>query len=172
HADETVEGPGMIAILGFVDARRHAWQSLLRSAGADWTLAQYFSGVRGVMGELYTPDDMYLANLLGALEALDAGITTLYDWSHNNNSHDHSDAAVGGLKDAGLRAVFGYGNANREWFPVSDRRTDFDDVRRVRETHFASDDGLVTMAFAARGPQFTPIEVTEEDFRKARALGL
>lgn len=172
HADETIDARGMIAVPGFVDTHRHTWQSLLRSTGADWTLAQYFAGVRGVMGDLYTPDDMYVANLLGALEALDAGITTLYDWSHNNNSPDHSDAAVNGLKDAGLRAVFGYGNSNREWFPVSDRRTDFDDVKRVRDTHFASDDGLVTMAFAARGPEFATIDVTEEDFRRARELGL
>jgi len=172
HADETIDARGMIAVPGFVDTHRHTWQSLLRSTGADWTLAQYFAGVRGVMGDLYTPDDMYVANLLGALEALDAGITTLYDWSHNNNSPDHSDAAVKGLKDAGLRAVFGYGNANQEWFPVSDKRSNFDDVRRVRDTHFASDDGLVTMAFAARGPQFATIDVTEEDFRRARELGL
>src|SRR5271168_4037452 len=69
------------------------------------------SGIRGVMGRLYTPDDMYVANHFGALEALDAGITTLYDWSHNNNTPDHADEAVRGLKDAGLRAIFGYGNA-------------------------------------------------------------
>ncbi|WP_339762676.1 amidohydrolase family protein [uncultured Hoeflea sp.] len=171
-ADETIDAAGMIAIPGFVDTHRHTWQSLLRSTGADWTLAQYFAGVRGVMGDLYTPNDMYVANLLGSLEALDAGITTLYDWSHNNNTPDHSDAAVRGLKDAGMRAVFGYGNSNQEWFPVSDKPTDFDDVKRVRDTHFASDDSLVTMSFAARGPQFATLDITEEDFRKARDLGL
>lgn len=171
-ADETIDAAAMIAVPGFIDTHRHTWQSLLRSTGADWTLAQYFAGVRGVMGDLYTPDDMYIANLLGSLEALDAGITTLYDWSHNNNTPDHSDAAVKGLKDAGLRAVFGYGNSNQEWFPVSDKPTDFADVKRVRDTHFASDDGLVTMSFAARGPQFATQEVNEQDFRMARELGL
>jgi cytosine/adenosine deaminase-related metal-dependent hydrolase len=171
-ADETIDASGMIAVPGFIDTHRHTWQSLLRSTGADWTLAQYFAGVRGVMGDLYTPDDMYIGNLLGSLEALDAGITTLYDWSHNNNTPDHSDAAVKGLKDAGMRAVFGYGNSNQQWFPVSDKPTDFADVKRVRDTHFASDDALVTMSFAARGPQFATQDVNEEDFRKARELGL
>ena len=101
-----------------------------------------FRGVRGVMGRLYTPDDMYVANYLGALEALDAGITTLYDWSHNNNTPDHADEAVRGLKDAGLRAVFGYGNANDEWIPPSTLPTNFADVERVRRSHFSSDDQL------------------------------
>ena len=167
-----IDGKDMIVMPGFVDTHRHTWQSLLRNTATDWSLAQYFGGVRGVMGELYTPDDMYVANHIGALEALDAGITTLVDWSHNNNTSDHADMAVKGLKDAGLRAVFAYGNANREWFPISELPTNFADVARVRNRHFSSDDGLVTMAFAARGPQFTTLDQTEIEFRKARELDL
>jgi 5-methylthioadenosine/S-adenosylhomocysteine deaminase len=169
---EVIQAEGMIALPGFVDSHRHTWQSLLRATAVDWTLAQYFAGIRGVMGRSYSPDDMYLANYLGALEALDSGITTLYDWSHNNNTPEHADAAVRGLKDAGLRAVFGYGNANDEWIPPSALRTNFADVERVRATHFASDDALVTMAFAARGPQFTTLDNTAEEFRRARDLAL
>ncbi|MEX1082721.1 MAG: cytosine deaminase, partial [Xanthobacteraceae bacterium] len=108
-----------------------------------------------------------------ALQAkLDSGVTTLYDWSHNNNSPQHADAAVKGLRDSGMRAVFGYGNANAEWFPPSDKPTDYADVRRVRKAHFSSDDGLMTMALAARGPQFTTLDITEADFRTARDLGI
>ena len=163
-----IDAQGAIVLPGFVDTHRHTWQSLLRNTAADWSLAQYFGGVRGIMGELYTPDDMYVANYLGALEALDAGITTLVDWSHNNNTPDHADMAIKGLQDANIRGVFAYGNANKEWFPISDLPTDFEDVARVRKQYFSSDDGLVTMAFAARGPQFATIEQTERDFREAR----
>ncbi len=169
---EIVAADGMIALPGFVDSHRHTWQALLRGTAADWTLGQYFAGVRGVMGRLYTPEDMYVANHLGALEALDSGITTLYDWSHNNNTPDHADAAVKGLKDAGLRGVFGYGNTNDEWVPPSDQPANLADITRVRNTHFASDDGLATMAFAARGPQFTSLDITEQELNHARDLGL
>src|SRR5262249_51701764 len=106
------------------------------------------------------------------LEALDAGITTLYDWSHNNNTPEHADEAVRALKDSGIRAVYGYGNASDEWVPVSKLPSNFADVERVRRTHFASDDRLVTMAFAAPGPQSTPLATPEEAFRRSRALGL
>jgi cytosine/adenosine deaminase-related metal-dependent hydrolase len=168
----TVEAAGMIALPGFVDSHRHTWQSLLRATAADWTLAQYFAGIRGIVGRLYTPDDMQVANLLGALEALDSGITTLYDWSHNNNTPDHADAAVAGLRESGIRGVYGYGNASDEWVPVSEIPTNWADVARVRRTHFSGEGGLLTMAFAARGPQFTTMAITEQDFREARALGL
>jgi 5-methylthioadenosine/S-adenosylhomocysteine deaminase len=76
---EIIDGSDQIAIPGFVDTHRHTWESLLRGTGADWTLAQYFTAVRKVMGGLYKPEDNYVGNNLGALDALDAGITTLYD---------------------------------------------------------------------------------------------
>jgi cytosine/adenosine deaminase-related metal-dependent hydrolase len=169
---EVIDATNRIAVPGFVDTHRHTWESLLRATGPDWTLAQYFTGVRVVMGGLYTPDDNYVANYLGALDALEGGFTTLYDWSHNNNSPEHADASIKGLKDSGIRGVFGYGNSNDEWFPPSEKPTDYDDIRRVRKQHFASDDGLVTMAVASRGPQFTTLDITEKDFAVARELGI
>jgi cytosine/adenosine deaminase-related metal-dependent hydrolase len=167
-----IDARGRIAIPGFIDTHRHTWQCLLRNAAADWSLPQYFSGVRGVMGELYTPDDMLVANRLGALEALNAGITTLYDWSHNNNSPEHADAAVEGLRAAGIRAIFGYGNANREWFVPSELPMNLADAARLRRGTLALDDALVTMALAPRGPQYTTLDLTEQEFRRARDLGL
>jgi cytosine/adenosine deaminase-related metal-dependent hydrolase len=46
------------------------------------------------------------------------------------------------------------------------------DIRRVRERVLPGDDGLITMAMAARGLEFSTIEVVEQDIRLARELGL
>jgi cytosine/adenosine deaminase-related metal-dependent hydrolase len=169
---EQIDASGMIVMPGFVDSHRHLWQSLLRAVGTDWTLGQYYTGMRLVMGRLFTPDDMHLANYLGALECLNAGITTVLDWSHNNNSPEHADAAIAGLREAGVRAVWAYGNGNDEWIPPNDKPTNLADVKRVRLEHFSSANQLLTMAFAARGPEFTPADMTEQEFRFARDLAL
>ncbi|MFN2166502.1 MAG: 4Fe-4S binding protein, partial [Anaerolineae bacterium] len=54
-----------------------------------------------------------------------------------------------GLKESGIRAQYAYGSANTSladyWF-FSPIEIPGDDVRRVRETYFSSDDGLLTMA--------------------------
>jgi 5-methylthioadenosine/S-adenosylhomocysteine deaminase len=165
-----LDGTDRIVTPGFVDTHRHTWQSLIRHISTDWTLPQYFSGVRGVLGNLYTPEDMYAANLVGAVEAVDAGITTLVDWSHNNNTPDHADAAIYGLADSGIRGVFAYGNSNDEWLPPSDVPHSRD-IERIRNEHFSSD-GLLTLAMALRGPQFTTPEVSQYDFSLAAELDL
>jgi 5-methylthioadenosine/S-adenosylhomocysteine deaminase len=140
---EIVDASGMIVMPGFVDTHRHMWQSALRSILPDGLLSDY---VRSILGarEFYRPQDVYIGNLVSALGAIDAGITTVLDWSHIGNSPEHTDAAIQGLRDSGIRAVYAFGGGaagpeNR--FP--------DDIRRLRREHFASEDGPLTLAMAA-----------------------
>ena len=60
----------------------------------------------------YRPEDVYAANQWGALECVNAGITTLVDWSHIMNTPAHADAAIKGLQDTGIRSVFAFGFPN------------------------------------------------------------
>ena len=168
---EEIAGADRILLPGFVDTHRHTWQSLIRHMSTDWTLPQYFSGVRAVLGRQYEPADMYAANLIGMLDALDSGITTIVDWSHNNNSPEHADAAIQAVFDSGVRAVWGCGNSNDEWLPVSDVPQS-DDVRRIKRRWFDSPDQRVTLALAPRGPQFATKDVTLADFALARDLDI
>ena len=66
----------------------------------------------GSVGGHYRPEDVHIGDYAGSLEALNAGVTTLLDWSHISNTPDHSDAAIQGLKDAGIRAVYAHGDAD------------------------------------------------------------
>jgi cytosine/adenosine deaminase-related metal-dependent hydrolase len=118
---------------------------------------------------------VYASNLAGALECLNAGITTLVDWSHINNTPQHPDAAIRGLAEAGIRAQYAYGCGNSrqgEHWNDSTIPLPAGDVRRVRETYFSSADGLLSMALAARGPGFCVPGVVHEEFATAADLGI
>ena len=91
---EVIDASDRLVLPGMVDTHRHTWQALFRNIGSDWTLAHYLSGLHGTVSGLYRAEDTYAGNLLGGLEALDSGITTLVDWCHNLNSPEHTDAAV------------------------------------------------------------------------------
>ncbi|WP_372095511.1 amidohydrolase family protein [Tistrella mobilis] len=106
---EVIEGDRAIAVAGMVDSHRHVWQTAIRGVAADWSLADYVREIRVGYATAYTPEHIYLANLSGALEALDTGVTTLCDFSHLMNSPAHAEAAIQGLTDAGIRGVFCYG---------------------------------------------------------------
>ncbi|HUG49063.1 MAG TPA: amidohydrolase family protein [Candidatus Limnocylindria bacterium] len=167
---QVVDASAMIALPGFVDTHRHTWQALIRNIASDWTLAQYFAGVRGVLGRTFRPQDNYAGTLVGVLESLDSGITTLLDWSHNMNTPEHADETIRAHQESGSRVVLAYGNANDEWLPVSSIPHSRDCVR-LRAQYFNSDDQLITLAMALRGPQFATMDVTEHDWKLAREIG-
>src|SRR5215472_6356035 len=79
---EVVDAIGKIILPGFVDTHRHTWQTAFRGIGADWTFDQYRVAMHGTIRPHYRPDDVYLGNLLGRIEALNSGVTTMLDWFH------------------------------------------------------------------------------------------
>ncbi|WP_028923967.1 amidohydrolase family protein [Pseudonocardia acaciae] len=171
---EVIDARGMVVIPGLVDAHKHTWQSSVRHRCTEMDLTTYFGEMFGRLGPRYRPEDVYAGNLLGALAALDAGTTTLMDWSHVQNSPAHSDRAVAALRDSGIRAVFGHGWPLVDlaaWIQGSDR-PHTDDVRRIRRDLLADDDDLVTLQLAARGPELSTMDVTRADLAMARELGI
>jgi 5-methylthioadenosine/S-adenosylhomocysteine deaminase len=172
---EVVDAQGSIVIPGFVDTHRHTWEAAIRGCAPDSTLDDYFVEVLDTFAPVYRPEDVHASNVAGALECLNAGITTLVDWSHINNTPEHADAGVTGLQQTGIRAQYAYGSANLSladyWFD-SKIVIPADDVRRVRETYFSSDDGLLTMGLATRGPGFCQRQVVEAEWAMARELGI
>ena len=170
---ETFDASECIVMPGLIDTHRHTWQAPWRNIGGDWTLFHYLKGLHTGLSKHYRPEDTYAGNLLGTLEALDSGITTLLDWSHNLRTPQHADAAVEGLRDSGARTVFAHGGGADQWGVVPGNTNPHpQDARRVRDQYFSSNDGLMTMSLALRGPQFTTDEVSELDWQLARELDL
>ena len=167
-----IDARNRIVMPGFVDTHRHTWQTPVRGVLPSCTLDEYFAGMLDNIGIQYRAEDVYIANLMGALEAINAGITTLLDWSHVNNTPEHADAAIAGLTEAGIRAVYAHGvPVGGQWWANSALNHP-EDIRRIRKQYFQSDDQLLTLALAARAPGNTTAEVAKHDWLLARDLGI
>ena len=171
-----VDATGMIVMPGFVNAHIHTWQTGIRGVAGNWSIPEYLQEMHARIAPRYTANDTYLGNLVGALNQINLGATTIFDWCHNNATPAHTDAAIAGLREAGIRALFGHGSpkpdAAKDALPFTHIPHPRAELERLRAGELSNDDGLVTLAMAALGVDFSTWEVTEHDFRLARELDL
>jgi cytosine/adenosine deaminase-related metal-dependent hydrolase len=175
-----IDADGDIVIPGFVDTHRHTWETSIRTSAPDYTLGAYFGAILDKFAPNYRPDDVYAGNLWGALECVNAGITTLVDWSHIMNTPDHADAAIKGLRESAIRSVFAFGFPNtsiQDWwfgpdYAGSVERINGEEARRVRSQYLSDDRGLITMALATRGTNFCKEDVVRYEWELAKELGI
>jgi cytosine/adenosine deaminase-related metal-dependent hydrolase len=173
---DVLDASRMIVLPGLINGHLHTWQTGLRGLAADWTVAQYMQAMHRGLATLYRPDDIYVGNLLGALNQINNGATTLVDWCHNNPTPDHTDAAIRGLEEAGIRALFLHGSPKPDPKPGQKHFSEIpmprSEVARLRKTKFSSDTGLITFGLAILGPYYSTYDVTCADLELAREFDL
>ncbi len=166
---QVIDAADTIVMPGFIDTHRHLWEGILRNIGVDIPLegeVSYLAFVLNTLAPAYRPQDVYIGNLVSALGAIDAGITTILDWSHIQASPEYTDEAVRALQESGMRAVFAYGPVwyeapkpeHPEWF------------RRTARQYFSSKDQLLTLGLAAFGPEFNSLDGNRADWELAREV--
>ncbi|KAL2860851.1 uncharacterized protein BJX67DRAFT_325801 [Aspergillus lucknowensis] len=180
----TIDAKDCIITPGFVDGHHHMWQHFLRGLTVDWTLFGYCCHLRAVYGSLYNAEDVYVANYAAALSLLNNGVTSVLDHCHVINSPEHGDAAVRGLKEAGIRGTFCYGfyqNPTVAGEPASVGSDGFnldariEDARRVKRELFPGDNdpatSLLTFGIALDEAPMRSREANVEGLEIARKLG-
>ncbi|OIJ26374.1 amidohydrolase family protein [Nocardioides luteus] len=174
---EVIDARAGIVMPGMVDTHRHTWQSLLRATLADGTLYDYMALVRYGYAPHFTAGDAELGNYAGALDALNAGVTTVVDNAHLVATPDHADALLTGLEKAGIRAVYCYGlpDVADADVPLETERTfssrwRHQDAERLRAERLPADDGLIRFGITGSDFLFAPLHYTVPEVELARRL--
>ena len=164
---EVIDAGRMIALPGLIETHWHMWGTIARNMAGDEKDTGYFPESR-VLGGVFQPQDNAAGVRLALAEAINSGITTVHNWSHNLLTPAYADAELQAHQDFGGRALFAYGysrnTGQNETLPL-------DDVARVQKEWIPKLDGLVTLGIASRGPENNTIDICRKEWEAARKLG-
>jgi cytosine/adenosine deaminase-related metal-dependent hydrolase len=141
EAAAVVDATNRIVMPGFIDTHHHFYQGILRNILSNGLLnPDYNRDISNTLTTPYTPSDVYAGTLISALGMIDMGTTSAVDTSQVNHTPEHSDAGIRALQESGLRVVYAYsrGTGDGAQYPQ--------DIIRLRQTYFTSDDQLLTLA--------------------------
>jgi len=184
---QVINAKEFVIIPGFVDTHRHTWQTQLHGIRTDWNHLDYMTYIRSMYCVCYEPEDAGLGNYVGAIEALNSGITTLADHSHLQITEEHSDALASGIIKSGIRGIFLYGTYRNPSYKPGEKILSFKNLInevtgplnqwhrqnafRIKEKYFSSTDSLIEFGIAcselSRGKS---VELAIEEIEWARSL--
>ena len=174
--DEVIDASDLIVLPGLVNAHLHTWQTGTKSIGSEWISSDYHKNMHSNLATRFTADDTFLANIMGALNQIDNGTTTILDWCHNLRDIEMAERAIDGLEQSGIRAIFAHGTAKppsvEGKVPYTHVPHPRDRVEYLRKNRLSNDNKLVTLAMAILGPDFGSFDVAVQDLELAKDLGL
>ena len=156
-----IDATGCVVMPGLVNAHLHCWQTPLRGIAVNWTLQDYLAKILGEIAPRFSPEDIYWSTLAAALDQIDAGVTSVVDWSHNAPTPAHAEAALAALRDAGIRAVFLRG----AFMPARDAAATNSDWTDIDIPSGAN--GLLRLGMSILGPAYSPLDTVRSELRRA-----
>ena len=103
--EESIDAAGCVLMPGLVNAHTHLYQVLLRAVWEDLELMPWLRRVYG-SSRVLRPEHFYAGSLLGCVEAIRSGVTTVCEHNFLNPSAECAFETLRAIQDSGLRAVF------------------------------------------------------------------
>src|SRR5713226_6904978 len=100
-----IDAQERVLMPGLVNAHTHLYQVLLRAVWENLPLFPWLKRIYGA-AEVLLASHFYAGSLLGCLEALKGGVTTICEHNFLNPHPDCARETVRAIRDSGLRAVF------------------------------------------------------------------
>jgi cytosine/adenosine deaminase-related metal-dependent hydrolase len=192
HVDdaEPIDASGMIAMPGLVDNHRHVWEFIDLGRMVKVRPAPFLEDyqqwkMRTIVS--MTPEDHYLAEYAGGLQAIDSGVTTIADFAHGQHTEPHALAAAQGLKDSGIAGWFcfqlgvsssyqpgetvalGRAHSERIMPPKPDH---WHTLERLQRELFADASTPLQLGVATSGNNGTPVDAIRAEWQRVRSLGI
>jgi 5-methylthioadenosine/S-adenosylhomocysteine deaminase len=164
--DRVIDARDSVLMPGLVNAHTHLYQVLMRAVWEDLPLLPWLKRIYGA-ARVLRPEHFYAGTLLGCVEAVCSGVTTICEHNFLNPHPECAFETVRAIRDSGLRAVFARtimdtGEIVPECVKEQSEQA-FRHIDEIIEKNKASD--LLTFM---TGPNTPPLNTTPELLREIR----
>src|SRR5919108_3092697 len=102
---QVIDGSDCVLMPGLVNAHTHLYQVLLRAVWEDLALLPWLRRIYGA-AQVLRPEHFYAGTLLGCIEAIRSGVTTICEHNFLNPHPECAFETIRAIRDSGMRAVF------------------------------------------------------------------
>jgi 5-methylthioadenosine/S-adenosylhomocysteine deaminase len=173
-AATVIDAANMAVMPGMVNAHSHLFQTFIRGLADDKTLLPWLAAAIWPVGQTMSAEEAYLSGLLGLVENIRSGATTVID---NQYLHcdDATDAAFcRAAADTGVRFMIARGWADRNYHPAFQETPDqvVDAMTRLYEMWDGEADGRIRVAFGPLIPWGCSESTLQRTVELARKWGV
>lgn len=111
-ARQILDLSGRAIFPGLINTHNHLFQTLIKGLGDDRVLSDWVKYVTFPTAMYLEPEDTYYGALIGCLDGLHSGTTTVVDYMYPHPRPNLSDGILEAFHTLGIRAVFGRGYMN------------------------------------------------------------
>ena len=166
NGEQVIDAAGCALLPGLVNAHTHLYQVLLRAVWEDLELMPWLKRIYGC-ARVLRPEHFYAGSLLGCIEAIRSGVTTVCEHNFLNPSAECAFETIRAMQQSGLRAVFARTIMDTgEIVPDCTKEKPEDAFRRIEEI-LARHKRSEQFQFMT-GPNTPPINTTPDLLREIR----
>lgn len=118
-AAKTWDAKGKLLLPGLLNTHCHLFQTFMRGLGKDLPFMDWMNSSVRLLMPMMDDEAVYLAAMVGCLEAIRTGTTTLVDFMYANVKPKLSDAVLRAFDDCGIRGMLARGFTDIDRFPGS-----------------------------------------------------
>jgi len=149
-ADVVIDASLMAVMPGMVNAHTHLFQSFIRGLADDKPLLEWLKTAIWPVAKALKPDEAHLAALVGLIENLRGGATTIIDHQYIHTDPANDDAVCRAAEEIGVRFMLARGWADQDYHPAFMETPEqiVTETMRLRETWQDAGNGRIQVEFA------------------------
>jgi 5-methylthioadenosine/S-adenosylhomocysteine deaminase len=173
QADQIIDANQKAVMPGMVNAHTHLFQTFLRGLADDKPLLDWLKSAIWPVASVMTEEDAYVAGLLGLIENIRGGATTVVDHQYIHTQPENDDGICRAADETGLRFKLARGWADTNYHPslMETPERIISETTRLYETWELNGNGRTKVEFAPLIPWGCTDETTLETWQLSQTWG-